>query len=72
MVLEHEGSDLVGAELIDFKTDSVVGPELEERVAFYRPQLEGYRRALAHITGLPEGRIRPSLLFVVSGERVDL
>ena len=72
VVLEYGGSDLVGAELIDFKTDSVVGPELEERVAFYRPQLEGYRRALAHITGLLEGRIRPSLLFVVPGERVDL
>jgi len=56
------------AVVTDFKTDQVKPAELEERVEFYRPQLEGYRRVLAKMTGLDPGRIEARMLFL----RADL
>jgi hypothetical protein len=51
-------------EVIDFKTDEVDASGLDARVELYRPQLEGYRRVLAHMTGLAEERIAARLLFL--------
>ena len=40
-------------------------PEVDiDRAEFYRPQLEGYRRVLARMTGLDPGRIEGRLLFL--------
>jgi len=61
-----------GAEIIDYKTDRIPAGGLAQRVEFYRPQLEGYRRVLAQLTGLDESRIRCRLAFLSSGEVVDL
>lgn len=56
------------AVVTDFKTDRVTPAELDARLAFYRPQLEAYRRVLARITGLDESAIEARLLFL----RADL
>jgi ATP-dependent exoDNAse (exonuclease V) beta subunit len=48
----------------DFKTDRVTAKELDARVELYRPQLEGYRRVLAHMSGLAPERIEARLLFL--------
>jgi ATP-dependent exoDNAse (exonuclease V) beta subunit len=67
---------VVGAELIDFKTDQIGGGEpgrsLDERVDGYRPQVEAYRAALATMLGLKNTRVRASLLFLDAGKRVEL
>jgi len=58
--------------VLDYKTDRASGPDLSERVEHYRPQLEGYRRALAAITGLGAERIEARLLFLPAGELVAI
>ncbi len=40
--------------VLDFKTDRVREDEVDARVEFYRPQLEGYRKVLAKMTRLSE------------------
>jgi len=52
------------AVVLDFKTDRVRAEDVEERVEFYRPQLEGYRRVLARMTRLDPGRIEARVLFL--------
>ncbi len=64
VVLKREKDRLHGAELLDFKTDRIGERELDERVAFYRPQLAGYRRVLAHMTGLAESTIETKMVFL--------
>ncbi len=65
LVLARRDGQIVAADLIDFKTDSVPDEAaLEERIAFYRPQLEAYRRALVLQTGLPPEKISARILFV--------
>lgn len=44
---------LTGLEIIDYKTDRIHRDRLAERVAFYRPQMALYRRALQNITQRP-------------------
>ncbi|MCZ6598531.1 MAG: UvrD-helicase domain-containing protein [Planctomycetota bacterium] len=68
VVLHRDSGKLVRAELIDYKTDPVEGAELAKRVTFYRPQLEAYRRVLAHMTGLDESAIDAQLLFLEADE----
>jgi ATP-dependent exoDNAse (exonuclease V) beta subunit len=65
VVLSLSASDeIMAAEIIDFKTDRPgkdVG--LDQLVDRYRGQLESYRSALVRLTGLPENKIRMTLLF---------
>ncbi|HSI36435.1 MAG TPA: helicase-exonuclease AddAB subunit AddA [Tepidisphaeraceae bacterium] len=42
-----------GLTVIDYKTDRLTAGTLAARVDFYRPQVDLYRRALAHITKRP-------------------
>ncbi|MEE8142819.1 MAG: UvrD-helicase domain-containing protein [Planctomycetota bacterium] len=70
LVLELEEERVVGADLIDFKTDRFPADEpgaLEARVEYYRPQLQAYRRAVAQLYDLKSGAIRTRLLFVRPG-----
>jgi ATP-dependent exoDNAse (exonuclease V) beta subunit len=67
VVLERRDGTSVRADVIDFKTDKVEGAALEQRAAHYRPQLEAYRRVLAHSTGLDVGAIRARTFFLESG-----
>jgi ATP-dependent helicase/nuclease subunit A len=71
-VLERRDGETVAAEVLDYKSDRVSEEELESRVAFYRPQLEAYRRVAAAITGLAPEAIRARLLFLSLGRIVDL
>jgi ATP-dependent helicase/nuclease subunit A len=71
LVLERTDGRVTGAEIIDFKTDAVErgdGATLDARVAFYRPQIEAYRRAVAGMYGLRPEQVRARLLFVSAGE----
>jgi len=52
------------AVVTDFKTDRVPAEALEARTAFYRPQMEGYRRVLARMTGLAPEAIEARLFFL--------
>lgn len=66
LVVLYDGNRPVAADILDFKTDAVAnrGPALTARVAFYRPQLEAYRRAAARLLGLSSSRILTRLAFV--------
>ncbi|MFT7668067.1 MAG: ATP-dependent helicase/nuclease subunit A [Planctomycetota bacterium] len=65
LVIGREGSQVVYAEIIDYKTDSECTPELVE---FYKPQLERYRQVIASQTGLALEDIPARLLFLRTGD----
>ncbi len=57
------------AEVIDFKTDVVAqdSEELEGRAAFYAPQLQAYREAVASAFGLGLESVTGRLVFLEAG-----
>ncbi len=70
LVLLYHGDQLVAADVVDYKTDSVTRDDpaqLDRLVEFYRPQLAAYRRAVAAIYHLPLRQICARLLFVSAG-----
>jgi ATP-dependent exoDNAse (exonuclease V) beta subunit len=68
VVLTRDAGGRVTAAVIqDYKTDTVAADLLDERVAYYAPQLATYRRALAVMTGLAESAIGTELLFLSLG-----
>jgi ATP-dependent helicase/nuclease subunit A len=73
LVLIPDGKYPARAEIIDFKTDAVVDQkDLDSRVAFYRPQLMAYARAVGSTFRLPPDRVVARLLFAASGATVAL
>ena len=72
LVLVYAGATLVAADLIDYKTDRVTADNLEQRVQYYRPQLNAYRLAVSQFCHLPIEKVFARLLFVRSGVRVDV
>ncbi|MBC7820603.1 MAG: UvrD-helicase domain-containing protein [Planctomycetaceae bacterium] len=73
LVLWSSGSEIVAAELLDFKTDAVDDqPSLSARVDTYRPQLDSYRRAVAQLFHLDANEVSATLVFVQPGEIVRL
>ncbi|MEO2047093.1 MAG: UvrD-helicase domain-containing protein [Pirellulales bacterium] len=59
----------VAAEILDYKTDAISDrTQLLEKVEYYRPQLEAYRRAVCQTFQLAESQVAAKLLFVTSGE----
>jgi ATP-dependent exoDNAse (exonuclease V) beta subunit len=74
LVLVLRGERCVAADIVDFKTDKLEsgGDALAAAVEFYRPQINAYRRAVAHTTGLPTQRIRGRLVFLEPGRVVDV
>ena len=63
-LVDNQNKTIVGAEIIDFKTDRIhAGRTLEEATEHHRPQLEAYRKALAKIVGIDEITIALKLLF---------
>jgi ATP-dependent helicase/nuclease subunit A len=75
LVLVRRGSELLAADVIDFKTDALAphGPhQLADRVEHYRPQLEAYRRAVARLYGLAPARIAARLVFLATGDVVPV
>jgi hypothetical protein len=69
LVLLSRNGTVVAAEVIDYKTDLIQSEsQLMERMDFYRPQIDAYRRAIAAITGLALECIAARLFFVDAGE----
>jgi len=70
LVVLYDGDRAVGADVLDYKTDDVLGDDLRAvhaRVEQYRPQLEAYRRAAARLLGLEPRAVSARLLFVTPG-----
>jgi ATP-dependent helicase/nuclease subunit A len=70
LVLIIQDDSVVGAEVIDFKTDTVLiddDSRIEETVEHYRPQQEAYRTAVSRLFGLPASKVRLRLLLVSPG-----
>jgi ATP-dependent exoDNAse (exonuclease V) beta subunit len=75
LVLIYRGTQLVAADIIDYKTDAARREDtdrLDELWAYYRPQIEAYRRAVATMFRLPQTQIMARLLFVTPGVRRDV
>ena len=51
-MLGRRDGEIVWADVLDYKTDRVDEAALDERTAYYRPQLESYGRVVAAQTGL--------------------
>jgi ATP-dependent exoDNAse (exonuclease V) beta subunit len=68
VVLIYDANQLVAADLVDFKTDVIPSTQtLNDRVEFYRPQAEAYRRSLTKILKLSSDRIAVRMLFADRG-----
>jgi ATP-dependent exoDNAse (exonuclease V) beta subunit len=70
LVLVRSTRGVLGAEIVDFKTDDVPGDAsgpLADRVETYRPQLEAYRRAVARQFGVSEETVDARLVFLQPG-----
>jgi ATP-dependent exoDNAse (exonuclease V) beta subunit len=74
VVLGLRGGRVVRAEVVDWKTGAagLEGAALEERVAPYREQMEGYRRALCAMFGLPAESVTAVLAFPERDELVEV
>ena len=71
LVLIRSGGKLIGADIVDFKTDHLSRDnprQIDKRVDFYRPQLNAYRRAVSQLYALDPGRIATRLVFLSAGE----
>jgi ATP-dependent exoDNAse (exonuclease V) beta subunit len=70
LVTIWRGNKVVAADILDFKTDEIPlrSPEkLKDKIAYYRPQIDAYRRAVASWTGLPPSKITARLIFTGIG-----
>lgn len=67
LVLATVDGVVQAAEILDFKTDRLGDPPqplLQERTQYYRPQLEAYREAVAHLYRLPLPAVSARLVFL--------
>jgi hypothetical protein len=75
LVLWEENNEVVGTEVLDFKTD-VFDPgdaeAVQAKLAFYRPQIDAYREAVASRYGLERPAVRGKLLFLRQGIVAEL
>jgi ATP-dependent exoDNAse (exonuclease V) beta subunit len=75
LVLLLDRGQPVAADIVDFKTDRVVGdPDawLADRAKFYQPQLGEYRTAVATMFKLPPACISARLVFTEASRVVDV
>jgi ATP-dependent helicase/nuclease subunit A len=68
LVVLRDGSQIIGADVLDYKTDDVGDDPraTDARVEHYRPQLEAYRAA-ARMLAIPPAMVSSRLLFVGPG-----
>ena len=70
LVALYDGSELVAADVVDYKTDKLPADDpqaLDVRAEVYRPQLDAYRRAASKLCRLAPERVSARLLFVGLG-----
>ena len=72
MVLIYRGDRLIGADIIDLKTEHFNSSKLHDHINRHRPQLQAYRTAAATFLRLPVERISTRLVFIGSGQIVNL
>ena len=72
MVLIFRGDQLIGADIIDLKTERLDSTQLHDHINRHRPQLQAYRTAAATFLRLPVERISTRLVFIESGQIVNL
>jgi len=71
LVLARRGGRVVGAEIVDFKTDSGGGND-GAVAALHGPQLLAYRGAVAGMYGLDAGRVTCAVALVLQGRVVRM
>ena len=74
MLLRRDGR-VVGAEILDYKTDAVQvsdGEAIAAKAAHYRPQMDAYRAAIASGYGLDLEAVTASLLVLEAGSVVTV
>ncbi len=72
-VVVHDRAHVpIHAQLIDFKTDRVTPDTLDDIVQRYEPQVSAYCAALAVMLQLSPTAVQGKLLFVDSGQCIDL
>jgi ATP-dependent exoDNAse (exonuclease V) beta subunit len=67
VTVRSRDGELLGAEIVDFKTDAASPTELDARVEHYRPQIDAYRRAVAAMYRLAPTVVLARLVFLVPG-----
>ena len=70
LVLIQRNGQVVGAEILDFKTDSIEAGEeatLSARTEHYRPQIAAYRSVVQQQYGLAESDVSGKLVFLRAG-----
>ncbi len=70
LVLIRRNGQVVAADIIDFKTDALIGDEetaVRDKVAAYRDQLRSYARAIALMYKLTPERIATRLVMLATG-----
>jgi ATP-dependent exoDNAse (exonuclease V) beta subunit len=72
LVRVHREGRLVGAEVIDYKTDAIGEGGAEAIVEEYRPQIQAYRQAVARMHGLPVQNVTAKLLLIEAGLAVEI
>ena len=72
LVLVYQGDKIVAADVIELKTDQVDPAELQGLIEHYTPQLNGYREAVARFASLPIEKVSTRMLFVATGQVVNL
>ena len=72
LILVYQGDEVIAADLIDFKADSISQNNLQERIEFYRPQMATYRMAISKVLGIPSDRISTRIVFVDADMIINL
>ncbi|MEZ6092823.1 MAG: UvrD-helicase domain-containing protein [Pirellulaceae bacterium] len=72
LALLYRGTDLFGAEIIEFKTDRITKQNLTSAVSKYSPQLAAYRDAVMSSMRLSPDQIWCRLAFVAAGQVVEV
>jgi ATP-dependent exoDNAse (exonuclease V) beta subunit len=74
VLLQRDG-EVVGAEILDWKTDVIDSADadaLPAKIEHYAPQIRRYREAVADLYGLAPDRITGTLVFLEVGAVVDV
>ncbi len=67
LIWRYNNDNLIGVDVIDFKTDRVTESQVDNRVKIYEAQMDSYASAVQKISGLEIGKIRSRIVFVESG-----
>jgi ATP-dependent exoDNAse (exonuclease V) beta subunit len=75
LVVLRDAGRVVGAEILDYKTDALKQGDptwLADKASHYTPQLDAYRAAVAHGFGIEPSRIAARLIFLEAAAVVEV